>query len=45
MMIFISLIATISSASMEPQIFGDQGKRFDSAGQHDEAIKIYEKEL
>ncbi len=45
MIVFISLISTIASASTDSQTFGDQGNRFDSSGQHDEAIKTYDKEL
>jgi hypothetical protein len=30
---------------MDSQTFGDQGNRFDSSDQHDEAIKTYDKEL
>ncbi len=45
MIVFISLISTISSASTDSQTFGDKGNRFDSSGQHDEAIKTYDKEL
>jgi hypothetical protein len=43
--VVISLIATISSASTDSQTFGDQGDILNSAGQHDEAIKIYDNEL
>jgi hypothetical protein len=45
MIVFISLISAIASASTDSQTFGDQGNRFDSSGQHDEAIKTYDKEL
>ena len=45
MIVFISLISTIASALTDSQTFGDQGNRFDSSGQHDEAIKTYDKEL
>lgn len=45
MIVFILLIATLSCASTGPQTFGDQGNRLDSAVQHDEAIKAYDKEL
>jgi len=43
--VLISLIVTISSASAESQTFGDQGDILNSAGQHDEAIKTYDNEL
>jgi hypothetical protein len=45
MIVFISLVSTISSASVDSQTFGDQGNRFDNSGQHDEATKTYDKEL
>ncbi len=45
MIVFISLISAVASASTDSQTFGDQGNRFYSSGQHDEAIKTYDKEL
>ena len=45
LIVFISLISTVAIASTDSQTFGDQGIRFDSSGQHDEAIKTYDKEL